>query len=564
MTGNTVVDSLKLTLNKTSPSKIVYDIMKKADILCSSKSRCKIILLTCHRRENFYKPIYNILNAVLELLRNFNDIIVIFPFHLNPNVQKSIKDIVPQKLYDTLIKGKTIEDKNYIHLKRLLMIPPLDYVDLIHLEAKSDLIMSDSGGIQEEAVSIGKPLLILRENTERPEPVKFGCAFITGTSFNKIYHYASSILLNNDLNKYISKCKQLYGYGNSSIIISEIIQNYFKNNTQKSFDFNYQNYNQILSNYDYSIQNSKDTVFNNGYNIYDIVIVLTVWKRNNLERQLIQVKNQSILKNKRTNLIIFQNSNHVNIGEVINRWNNSNSFNDKVDLTFIQSKIETGYYGRFLIPLTSSVNGDSYFFICDDDIIWGNRYFENMARVVDEGSLATRNGRIINQYFQELIEPFRMGWTTKHICYNEDIEYDFGGHIWAGRISWLRKSWNYIPISIENCEDFWISAVLKSYYNISTKTPKCPCPENNLTFPDMCAASDKSAFKHEMANLGNSTIGHNIRTKLIKEISINYNYKSLNLSKPEYVKNIHKKFIYGNATLFNVSDIIWKDALFWQ
>ena len=444
------------------------------------------------------------------------------------------------------------------------MIPPLNYIDMIHLESVSYFIMSDSGGLQEEAVSIGKPILILRENTERPEAVKLGCAFLTGTTINNIINYASSILTTNDLYKKISKCQYLYGKGNSSFIISEIIKNYFQNNIQNSFAFDYSNYKNILINYDNSNSNIKD-ITEKKYkdDSYDIVIVLTVWKRNNLERQLIQVKNQSILRNKKTNIIIFQNSNHTYIEDIVNKWKLSNDFSDKVDITFIKSPIETGYFGRFIIPLTSSIRSNSYFFICDDDVIWGNRYFENMIRVVNEGSLATRNGRIIDENFDERMEAFKEKWIDKHICYNEDIEYDFGGHIWAGRISWLRKAWNHIPFSLENSEDFWISAVLKSFYNIPTKTPKCPCPNENPIIPDMCAASDKSSLSHENAVVGKSSISHDIRMKLIKEIIQNFNYQRLYLVKPEYVENIHKKFVYGEK-LFNLNDSIWKEVLYWM
>jgi UDP-N-acetylglucosamine 2-epimerase (non-hydrolysing) len=194
VTGNTVVDSLQLTLNRTTPSEKIKNLLEKSKVLCKPEKQYKIILLTCHRRENYFKPIYNIINSVKELLKNFNDIIIIFPFHLNPNVQKSFKSAIPTKIYDEIIKGKEIKDTNYLYLNRFIIIPPLDYIDLIHLESASYFIMSDSGGIQEEAVIISKPILILRENTERPEAVKKGCAFLTGTSFDSIYHYSSSLL----------------------------------------------------------------------------------------------------------------------------------------------------------------------------------------------------------------------------------------------------------------------------------------------------------------------------------------------------------------------------------
>ena len=564
VTGNTIVDSLKLTLNKTSPSTQIKMIIQKAKFLCKSKEECKIILLTCHRRENYYKPIYNIISAIQKLLLNFNNIVIVFPFHLNPNIQKSIKNVIPDKIYDKILEGKKIDDINFLHLNRFLIIPPLNYIDLIHLESVCYFIMSDSGGIQEEAVSIGKPILILRENTERPEAVKLGCSFLAGISMNNIINYASSLLNTNDLYKNITKCKYLYGMGNSSIIISEIIKNYFENNIQNSLtDYN-SNYKDIFKNYDKSILKSKDFMdVNYQDNLYDIVIVLTVWKRNNLERQLTQVKYQSILKNKKTNIIIFQNSNHIYIEDIVNKWKTSNNFSEYVNITFIQSPIETGYFGRFIIPLISTIRNDSYFFICDDDVIWGNRYFENMIRVVNEGSLATRNGRIIDTNFIENIEINTSEVINKQICYNEDIEYDFGGHIWAGRISWLRKAWNHIPFSLANSEDFWISAVLKSFYNISTKIPKCPCPEGNPIIPDMCAASDKSGLKHMNAKVGTSSISHKIRRKLIKQIINNFNYKRLISVKPEYVKSIHEKFHYGE-NFFNLNDSIWKEVLYWM
>ena len=573
VTGNTVVDVLLFTLNNTSPSKKIKKLIDKVESLCITENGCKVILLTCHRRENYFKPIHNILNAIQRLLKDFNDIVIIFPFHLNPNIQQSIKSSIPKIVYNDIISGKQITNNNYLYLNRLLLIPPLNYIDSIHLESVSYFIMTDSGGIQEEGVSVGKPVLILRENTERPEAVKSGSAILLGTSFNKIYYFASLLLKNKELYNKMAKPQFIYGKGNSRIIITQIIQNYFQNKLQSSNLLNKLNYSLILSQYDNSIYQNKNSILNNNqyeqydkFDQYDIVIVLTVWKRNNLEKQLFQVRNQSILKNKTTNIIIFQNSNHVDVTDIVNRWKNSDVFSSKVDISFIHSPFETGYYGRFLIPLTSSVRSNSYFIICDDDVIWGRRYFENMLRVVDEGSLATRNGRILNENFTTIVQASKAFQENIQVCYNEDIEYDFGGHTWAGRISWLRKAWNHIPTSIENSEDFWISAALKSFYNIPTKTPKCPCPKDIPIVPDMCAASDKSSIEHVNARVGNSIIIHDIRQKIMKEIAKKFNYQLLISLNHEYVNNISKKFIFGNLEnpLFNLNDNIWKDVLFWQ
>ena len=559
ITGNTIIDSLYLTLNSTSPSPKIKELIKMAKALCEPEHNCKIILLTCHRRENYNKPLYNILMAVQQLLKDFNDIVIIFPFHLNPNVKQSIKSAFPKDIFNEILNGKKIKNKNYLYLNRFIIISPLNYIDLIHLEHTSYFIMSDSGGIQEEAVSLGKPILILRENTERPEVVDSGAGFLTGFSIEKICQYASELIFDNNLYLNITKPKTIYGKGDSSIIISKIIDNYFKNNLKNSDRFYYSNYDNILSKYDKSISNKANNMIKE---FYDIVIVLTVWKRNTTEQQLIQIKNQSILKNKKTNIIIFQNSNHVNVNDIVDNWKKPNIFNDRVDITFIQSPIETGYFGRFLIPLTSSVKSDTYFFICDDDVLWGNRYFENMARVINDGSLAVRTGRIIKENFQEVNVGFTIPHFDTQVCFDEDIENDFGGQIWGGRISWLRKVWSHIPFSIKNCEDFWISAVLKSYYNIPTKVPKCPCPEEFPISPDMCSASDKIAHIHENATLLNSVVTHDIRQNLIKQIIEKYNYQRLVFSKPEYVKSISKKF-KARKNLFNLSDHLWKNVLFW-
>ena len=497
ITGNTVVDALQITLKKLSPSNYIKHLLKKVEIQCGINKKCKIILLTCHRRENYFKPISNILKAVKELLLKFNDIVIILPIHLNPNIRQSIQIGLTKDIYSTIINGKEIKNKNYLNFNRLFLIKPLNYIDLIHLLSSCFFIMTDSGGIQEEGISIGKPILILRENTERPEAVKTGSAILVGTSCKKIFYYASLLLNNETLYHIMAQPHTVYGSGNSSIIISNIIKNYFDNNLSNSVDLNKirkLNYTSILNKYDNLIINN-----NSNDSRYDLVIVLTVWKRNNLERQLVQIKRQSLLKNKKTNIIVFQNYNHIDVNNIINKWKEDYMFLDEVNITFIKSPVETGYFGRFLSPLTSSVTNSAYFIICDDDIIWGDRYFENMIRVVDNGYLATRNGRLLDKNFNGFSPIYKAWVVNTQVCFNEDIEYDFGGHIWAGRISWLRKAWTHIPISFENCEDFWISAVLKVFYNISTRTPKCPCPKDKPIVPDMCAANDKSSATHSNA-----------------------------------------------------------------
>ena len=567
ITGNTIVDTLKLTLNRTYPSKNIYDLIETAKAFYKNNTECKIILLTCHRRENYFSPISNILKAVEKLLKKFHDIVIIIPFHLNPNIIQSIKMGLSENIFNHLINRKEIKDPLYSYLNRLFIIKPLNYIDLIHLLSISFFIMTDSGGIQEESISIGKPVLILRENTERIEGVKLGSALLTGTSIEKIYYYAS-LLLNNETiyNKMSKQNNNVYGYGNSSKIIVNIIERYFGFGLPlpNFINFNYSdgfNLSKIFYKFDGMLRKS------NNEDLYELVIVLTVWKRNNIESQLMQIKRQSIIERFKINIIIFQNSNHIDITDIIKKWNIS-KFNNNIKITYINSPFETGYFGRFLSPLMSFVTTYAYFIICDDDIIWGDRYFENMIRLVDEGYLATRNGRLIDKNFIEIAPNSNLAWKKNiQVCYDDDIEYDFGGHIWAGRISWLRNAWTHIPVSIENCEDFWLSAVLKTFYNISTRTPKCPCPENNIINPDFCAASHLSANLHLNSKVGDS-LGkdYSIRSILIKLTCEKYNYKPLLNIEPKIYQEIQQKFKYGNETypIFNLTDHLWDNVLFWQ
>jgi hypothetical protein len=115
----------------------------------------------------------------------------------------------------------------------------------------------------------------------------------------------------------------------------------------------------------------------------------------------------------------------------------------------------------------------------DDDIIFGNRYFENMLRVVSEGHLATRNGRFLDGDLNEY--DWRRNWAEGPVdTFNEDDSYDFGGHIWAGKLEWLRIAWQHPSLVLYNAVDFWISAVLQHALGITTKRPRCPSPAKGL------------------------------------------------------------------------------------
>ena len=197
-TGNTVIDAL------------LYVVENKKDDLdfINLNSNLKTILLTSHRRENFGKPLENICHAIKELVEKNKDIQVVYPMHLNPNVRNTVKPI---------LEG----------LDRVKLIEPLDYVPFCNLMKKSHIILTDSGGVQEEAPSLGVPVLVLRDETERPEAIEFGCVKLVGTNKENIVSCVQELLTNKNEYEKMTKTINPYGDGRACGYIEKIIEDNF-------------------------------------------------------------------------------------------------------------------------------------------------------------------------------------------------------------------------------------------------------------------------------------------------------------------------------------------------
>lgn len=194
-TGNTVIDALFYTIKNHNAQ--VKELNLNPDL--------KTILMTSHRRENFGEPIKNICKAVLELSENNKDIQFVYPVHPNPNVKKPVYE---------LLGGK----------ERIHLIDPLEYAQFCTMMKKSHIILTDSGGVQEEAPSLGKPVIVLRDTTERPEAVEFGTVKLAGTNKEKIVSEVQKLL--NDENEYkkMSEAINPYGDGLASKRIVEVLK----------------------------------------------------------------------------------------------------------------------------------------------------------------------------------------------------------------------------------------------------------------------------------------------------------------------------------------------------
>ncbi len=205
VTGNTVIDALFLALDKIEKNeKLKNKIVDSINIHYKLNSR-KVILVTGHRRENFGDGFINICEALKILALNNPNIDIVYPVHLNPNVQKPVKAI----LSDT---------------PNVYLIEPLQYESFIYLMNKSYFIITDSGGVQEEAPSLGKPVLVMRDTTERPEAIKSGTVKLVGTNKDLIVKEAQLLLDKEDEYEKMSMAHNPYGDGRAS----EIIVNYIR------------------------------------------------------------------------------------------------------------------------------------------------------------------------------------------------------------------------------------------------------------------------------------------------------------------------------------------------
>ena len=198
ITGNTVIDAMKTTVDEDYKHEVLDWV-----------GNDRMILLTAHRRENLGEPMYNIFKAVKRVINEFNDVKVVYPIHLNPKVRK--------------IADEVLKDCDKIKL-----IEPLEVFDFHNFQNKSYIILTDSGGIQEEAPSLGKPVIVLRDTTERPEGIEAGTLKLAGTNEEAIYELTKELLSNQEVYNQMSKANNPYGDGYASKRIVDAIIDKFE------------------------------------------------------------------------------------------------------------------------------------------------------------------------------------------------------------------------------------------------------------------------------------------------------------------------------------------------
>lgn len=212
VTGNTVIDALHMVVDKLKNDTTLAEEQNKVlleagyDVTRLANGK-KLVLITGHRRENFGDGFIRMVTAMKDLSEKHTDVDFVYPMHLNPNVRKSIHEVF----------GEDLARPNFF------FIEPLQYLEFVHLMSKSTIVLTDSGGIQEEAPGLGKPVLVMRDTTERPEALASGTVHLVGTDYEKIVNEVSILLDDEDAYKKMSQAINPYGDGKACDRIVRIL-----------------------------------------------------------------------------------------------------------------------------------------------------------------------------------------------------------------------------------------------------------------------------------------------------------------------------------------------------
>lgn len=221
VTGNTVIDALHLVADKLKTDAALAEEQNRIllaagyDVTRLAKGK-KLVLITGHRRENFGDGFIRMLSAMRDLSIKYPNVDFVYPMHLNPNVRRPIHEIFTGM--DSLTKGE-----GWGEASNFFFIEPLQYLEFVHLMSKATIVLTDSGGIQEEAPGLGKPVLVMRDTTERPEALASGTVHLVGTDYGKIMNEVSTLLDDKDAYAQMSQAVNPYGDGQACRRIADVL-----------------------------------------------------------------------------------------------------------------------------------------------------------------------------------------------------------------------------------------------------------------------------------------------------------------------------------------------------
>ena len=455
VTGNTVIDAVKYLEehNKTKAPSPLVDVKLDEHIL---------VLITLHRREN--------MEMMLKLYLAIGKIqcskcLFIVPVHPNPSAEKAARDMCETDP------------------KRFLCVPPLAYEEVHWIMMKSQFILTDSGGLQEEATWYHVPTLVLRESTERMEAANVGAAALVGTNLKLL---ETKVLLLMDMSSHLwktmSKPSFPFGYGNASKQILKILISYEYSPLK----------NILLNNKGHQAKTEPEDLRIKHFHPVTIGVVLQVFKRNSLKLQLDSIVNQTLLP---TTVIVLQNGYHVDVSKVITDFRKTNP---EIEIQHIASSKNLRFHGRFYIAYMMQ---ETYVSIWDDDLIPKSQWLEYCVKYSKSNgnALVTANGITFSNIFPHK----ESNWSLVV------GKSDFGGHTWTLPREFLKYYLEMKMPTRYTGEDILLAYALQQH-GIDTMSPEHE-GENAAPDPPSITADKNASWKK------NQNPRHLLFCKLLKD-----------------------------------------------
>ncbi|KAJ3308216.1 hypothetical protein HDV04_001610 [Boothiomyces sp. JEL0838] len=476
VTGNTVIDALKW-MSVQPPTEKALQLERKIRKNCDDCNDMRIVLVTAHRRENWGKPLENICKAIKALANEHPTVRFVFPMHMNPEVRRVAQTELAQ-------------------VSNVVLCEPLDYDVFAHLMKSVYLVMTDSGGIQEEATAFSVPILVLRETTERPEGVNAGVAKLVGTKETDIFNEGNRMLVDLEYYKSYVKSSSPYGDGKAAKRIVETITSAAVHSVAVSGSMSTELSNDAVpvppsppkmapnrSLKDILEMKSRFPENGDGVGENGITAIISTYKRPKTIIRIVEaIANQSIPP-KEIWITAFSSPFESEYRKLIDEYNASGK--TKIPIHLITGAPQFTYFARFQVGLLAPTK---YVAIFDDDVIpEGVHAFRNMLHTFnlesnDYYGMYGCKGHVINteQKTLEQSEYYYNYFThePKHI-----EQADVVGGLWFMKREWVKFMFVEDPITYATGEDFQLTAMLSKHANIPT-----------YIFPvDM---NDKTSFLH--------------------------------------------------------------------
>lgn len=482
VTGNTVIDAANWVM-KQNLTTAQLSFLESLPINPNARSH---VIVSTHRRENFGSGIQEIVAAVNSLAQLNPAVTFLFLVHLNPNVDIPLRKALSSK-------------------KNIILLDPVDYAPFLRLLRTAALVITDSGGMQEEAAFVDVPCIVLREVTERPEGLKAGVAWLVPIAKAEIIATVSKVLSNifaGGLKPASSSAALIYGDGNACIRSACKIAEFLKLDVQSCAGAALQDWiyqpspptvprivtdkmsHKVLSNLmKYEIGQDSYTYFHEYYKPNSISVILTQYKRNTTESQLKAIFRQTggVLASI-DSIYIYQNLNFIDLKFLDKIKFKTKDGSPVPPIHIIQSKNHNfKFHGRFTLPLLLDTE---YTVVFDDDTIPREGWFQHAIE-------ACKAHNAIVGAVGMVVAPDAQDFFTGPLEY--DLEVDYVGHSWVFRTEWARYLWQEHVPSWECCEDLGLSAAAWLHGRIKTIVPALPAAKKELW-------GDSSKMHHKDGN----------------------------------------------------------------